>query len=164
MILDRRKIFHGTQDEIGYDFGLTVPKEKVHLYTKVRTGKKPIEGYGTQVGKKQYSINNYFQKNNINLKEIYFFVKDISDVKEFIISNIRKNNDIIVCFNNEKLYGKGDCGHVSLIQGIENNIVSLIDPGKDVPKLRKVELKKLIDAMEYHGKEKSGGFWLISEN
>ena len=39
MILNRRKIPHGTQDEIGYDLGLTVPKEKVHLYTKVRTGK-----------------------------------------------------------------------------------------------------------------------------
>jgi len=164
MVLDRRKIPHGSQDEIGYELGLTVPKEKAHLYTKVRTGKKPIAGWGTQVGKKQYSINHFFKNSNIRLKETYFFVKDISDVREFIISNIKSNNDIIVCFNNEKLYSKGDWGHVSLIQGIEKNIVSLVDPGKDVPKIRKVKLDKLIEAMEYHGKEKSGGFWLISED
>ena len=164
MVLDRRKISHDSQDEIGYELGLTVPKEKAHLYTKVRTGKKPIAGYGTQVGKKQYSINHFFKKNNIGLKETYFFVKDISDVREFIISNIKLNNDIIVCFNNEKLHGKGDWGHVSLIQGIEKNIVSLVDPGKDVPKIRKVKLDKLIESMEYHGKEKSGGFWLISKD
>jgi len=164
MILDRRKMSHGTQDEIGYALGLTVPKEKAHLYTKVRTGKKSIAGYGTQVDKKQYSINNFFQKNNINFKETYFFVKDISDVKEFIILNIKKNKDIIVCFNNKKLHGKGDWGHVSLVQGIRNDIVFLMDPGKDVPKIKKVKLKKLINAMEYHGKEKRGGLWLISED
>lgn len=154
---------HGSQDEIGYELGLTVPKEQAHLYIKARTGKKPIAGWGTQVGKKHYSINHFFKKSNIGLKETYFFVKDISDVREFIISNIKKSNDNIVCFNNEKLHGKGDWGHVSLIQGIEEDIVSLVDPGKDVPKIRKVKLNKLIDAMEYHGKEKSGGFWLISE-
>ncbi len=164
MILDRRKISHGTQDEIGYDLGLIVPKEKAHLYTKVRTGKKPIAGWGTQVEKKQYSINNFFKKNKIGLKETYFFVKDILDIKEFVISNIKNNNDIVVCFNNGRLYGKGDWGHVSLIQGIESDIISLVDPGEDVPKVRKVRLKKLVDAMEYHGREKRGGFWLISEN
>ena len=164
MVLDRRKISHGSQDEIGYELGLTVPKEKAHLYTKVRTVKKPIAGWGTQVNKKQYSINSFFKKNKIGLKETYFFVKDISGVREFIISNIKSNKDIIVCFNNKKLHGRGDWGHVSLIQGIEKNIVSLVDPGKDVPKIRKVKLDRLIEAMEHHGKERSGGFWLISED
>ena len=113
MVLDRRKISHGSQDEIGYELGLTVPKEKAHLYTKVRTVKKPIAGWGTQVNKKQYSINSFFKKNKIGLKETYFFVKDISGVREFIISNIKSNKDIIVCFNNKKLHGRGDWGHVS---------------------------------------------------
>ncbi len=164
MILDRRNILHETQDEIGYELGLIVPKDKAHLFTKVRTGEKPVAGYGTQVDKEEYSINNYFKKNNINLKEKYFFVKDIPDVKDFIISNIKKNNDIMVCFNNKILYGSGDWGHVSLIQGIEKDTVFLVDPEKDVPKIRKVKLDKLISAIEYHGKEKRGGFWLISEN
>ncbi len=164
MILDRKKISHRTQDEIGYELGLTVPKEKEHLYTKVRTGKKPSAGYGTQVGKKEYSINNFFGKNKIGLKETYFFIRDISNVREFIILNIKLNNDIIACFNNKKLHSKGDWGHVSLIQGIKKDIVSLVDPGKDVSKIRKVKLDKLIEAMDYHGKEKSGGFWLISES
>lgn len=164
MILDRRKIIHGTQDEIGYELGLTVPKESAHLFTKVRTGKKPIAGYGTQIGKKQYSINNHFTKNNINLNETYFLIEQIPNIKKFIISNLEKKNDMIVCFNYKKLYGKGDWGHVSLIQQIDEGIITLIDPEKDVPKKRKVELKKLIDSMSYHGKEKRGGFWLITEN
>ena len=60
MILDRRKIKHGSQEEIGYELGLVVLKEKTHLFTKVRIGKKPVAGYGTQINKEKYSINNYF--------------------------------------------------------------------------------------------------------
>ena len=60
MILDRRKIKRGSQEEIGYELGLVVPKEKTHLFTKTRTGKKPVAGYGTQINKEKYSINNYF--------------------------------------------------------------------------------------------------------
>ena len=65
-------------------------------------------------------------------------------------------------FNNEKLYGKGDWGHVSLVQGIEKDTVFLLDPEVDVPKIRSVPLDKLVEAMKYHGKERRGGFWLIS--
>lgn len=157
MILNRRKIPHATQDEIGYELGLTVPKEKANFFTKVRTGKKPTAGYGTQVEK--YSINEFFRENNIKLKETYFPVDGISDVKKFIKSNIDKNNDIIVCFNNEKMRGEGN-GHVCLIQGINDN-VSLVDP--EEPKMKKVELDKLIDAIKYHGQDKRAGFWVISE-
>ncbi len=160
MILNRRGINCGSQDEIGYFLGLIVPREKTSLFKKVRTGKKPGAGYGTQVSKKQYSINHYFQKNNIPLKERYFPPEKIGNIKKFIISNIRKNNDIIVCFNNKKLHGKGDWGHVSLVQEITNEDVFLIDPTKFKIK---VKLSKLIEAMKYHGKKNRGGVWLISE-
>jgi hypothetical protein len=163
MILSRRKIKHGSQEEIGYELGLTVPKEKAHLFSKVRTGKKPIAGYGTQVNKKNYSINSFFKRNKINLKETYCPINKISNVNKFIIENLAKNNDLIVCFNNKKLYGHDNHSHVSLIQGINNKIVTLIDPEKNVPKKRKVKLSKLIEAMSYHGIKKRGGFWLVSK-
>lgn len=163
MVLDRRKIKHGSQEEIGRELGLVVPKEKTHLFIKIRTAKKPIAGYGTQVNKKKYSINNYFLKNNIKLKEVYYLLEEIKDIKKFIVENLKSGNDLIVCFDSRKLYGIGDYGHVSLIQNINNNIITLIDPEKDVPNKRKVDLQKLVEAMKRHGKEKRGGFWVISK-
>lgn len=163
MILDRRKIKHGSQEEIGYELGLIVSKEKAHLFTEARTGKKPVAGYGTQVNKKKYSVNNYFSKNKIKLKEAYYPSEKIKDIKKFIVENIRNNNDLIVCFNNKKLYGEEDFGHVSLIQNINNNSITLIDPENNVPNKRKVNLQKLVDAMKYHGRKNRGGFWIISE-
>jgi len=161
MILNRRKIKHGSQEEIGHELGLTIPKNETNLFSKVRTGKKPIAGYGTQVSNKKYSITSFFKKNKINLKEIYYPIDRIKDVKKFIILNLAKRNDLMVCFNNKKLNRSGNHGHVALIQSIDNETVTLIDPEKDVPKKRKVQLSKLIQAMECHGKEKRSGFWLI---
>ncbi|VVB59594.1 Uncharacterised protein [uncultured archaeon] len=162
MVLDRRGIRHGSQEEIGYELGLIVPKEDAHLFTKVRTGRKPIAGYGTQVQKKKYSINNYFQKNKIRLKETYYPVEDITDVEKFIIDNLKKGNDLLVCFDNKALYGDGDFGHVSLIQGINNDIVMLVDP--EDARSKDVGLSKLTNAMKAHGRKRSGGFWIISQS
>ena len=163
MVLDRRKIKHGSQEEIGCELGLVVPKGKAQFFTKIKTGKKPIAGYGTQVNKKKYSINNYFFKNNIKLKEAYYLLEEIKDIKKFIVENLKSGNDLIVCFDSKKLYGIGDYGHVSLIQNINNSIITLIDSENNVPNKRKVNLQKLVDAMKCHGKEKRGGFWIISE-
>ena len=163
MVLDRRKTKHSSQEEIGYELGLIIPKEKIHLFTKIKTGKKPIAGYGTQVNKKKYSINNYFFKNKIKLKETHYPIEKNKNTNKFIVENLRSGNDLIVCFNNKKLYGGEDYGHVSLIQKINDNIITLIDPENNVPDKRKVKLQKLVDAMECHGKKKRGGFWIISE-
>ncbi len=162
MILNRRKIKHGSQEEIGYELGLTVPKEDAHLFTKVRTGRKPAAGYGTQVGKKKYSISKYFLKNKISLKETYYPPEKIKDAKRFISDGLKNNNDIIACFDNNQLYVVGDGGHVSLIESISGNLAVLIDPEKGAPKRRKVEISKLLTAMKKHGKKNRGGFWIIS--
>jgi len=160
MILDRRKIRHAPQEEIGYYLGLIVPKEKAHLFTKVRTGRKPPAGYGTRVGKKKYSINNYFSKNKIKLKAKYYPLEKIISVKKFITEYLKNNNDIIVLFNNKKLFGTGNYGHTSLIHNIKNDIITLIDP--KLPRKRKVKLSKLICTIKSHGKKKGGGFYLVS--
>jgi hypothetical protein len=161
MILNRRKIKHGTQEEIGYELGLIVPKNKSHLFNKVRTGKKPSSGWGTQVGKKQYSINKFFRTNNINLKEKYFIIKKIKSIKQFIEQHLMNGDDIIACFNNKILFGRGNWGHTTLIQTINNEEITLIDPEQDVPNRRKVKLKNLIKAILHHGVKNRGGFWII---
>ncbi len=163
MVLDRRKIKHGTQDEIGHELGLIVPNEIAHKFKKVKTGSKPIAGYGTQVAKKRFSINHFFRKYKIDLKESYFPLEKVKNHSKFISDNISKANDVIVCFNSKRLFGSGDWGHACVIQSINRNIVTLIDPGRSVPKKRRAELPNLIDAIKRHGKKRRGGFWVISE-
>jgi len=162
MILNRRKIKHTSQEEVGYDLGLIVPKKEAHFFTKVRISKKPVAGYGTQASKKKYSINHYFLKNKINLKEKYYPAEKIKNIKKFIKKNLKNDNDIVACFNNKILYGKGDYGHVSLIETINAETATLAEPQN--AKRKRVILPKLIKAMIYHGRNKNrGGFWVISE-
>lgn len=162
MILDRRGIEHDSQEEIGYQLGLIVPKEKENLFERVRTGEKPEAGYGTQIHKEGYSFENYFSKNNIPLKTSYYPPNEVENPKKFIKDNLKKNSDLLIFFNYGKLYGEGDHGHVSLIQEINRDEITFVDPGIDKPKIREVDLDELLKAMEYH-REYSGGFWAFSK-
>lgn len=85
MIHDRRGLKYASQDEIGYQLGLVVPKGKVHLYSKALTGRMPKSGWGTQTSKKQYSINNYFIKNNLPLKLTIHNIQKIEKAKDIQI-------------------------------------------------------------------------------
>ena len=161
IILDRRGISHGSQEEIGYKLGLIVPPEDAHFFERVRTGPKPLAGYGTQVSKARYSINSFFRKAGINLKETYYWIEDIKTPKRFIADQLASGNDIMVCFNYKALYGRGDWGHVSIIESMDNDTVTLIEPGKNSPSRRKVSIDKLLHAMEVHGRPRRGGLWII---
>ncbi len=163
MILGRYKIKHGSQEDIGYELGLIVPRNKNKLFKRVRVGKMPLAGYGTQVGKKEYSVNNFFGNNNIGLKETYYAPKDIKNIKLFIKNNIEKQNDIMVCFNNKALFGLGDFGHVCLIQEIKDDTIILVNPENDKAEDH-VKISKLIKAMLNHGKKRRGGLWIISKH
>jgi len=44
MVQERRGLESSSQEEIGYQLGLIVPKEKAHLFSKVRTGRIPKTG------------------------------------------------------------------------------------------------------------------------
>jgi hypothetical protein len=90
MILLRRKLPMFAQEDIGYELGLIVPKRYKKLLPKARTGKRPHAGYGTQVGKEKYSINKFFKKHGIPLKEEYFPLEKIENVKKWIREQIKK--------------------------------------------------------------------------
>ena len=160
MILLRRNIPLLSQEEIGYHLGLIVPKKDKKLFQKVRTGKKPRAGWGTQINKKRYSINNFFKKNKINLKEKYLFIGEPEKIRKFLKENL-KNKDIIACFEYGKLYNtKSNSGHMSIVESIKGDYITLIEPGRNLPKHRKVSLEKLSKAIKSHQK-KEGGFWMI---
>lgn len=164
MIQERRNLEFASQDEIGYQLGLIVPKEKVSLFSKVRTGRMPKTGWGTQTSKKQYSINNYFVKNNLPLKLTIYSVEEVEDIPEFVIQNLMNDNDIIICYNSQLLFGDGDIEHVSLIQEIEteHDELTIVDPAIGIPKIRKTKLSRLIRILKSQV-SKQGGFWIISK-
>lgn len=159
MVQKRRNLPILSQDEIGWQLGLIVPKEKAHFFKKARTGKMPSEGWGTQTSKKSYSLNNYFKKNNLPLLvNIYNYI-EIKNVVQFFTSSLQANKDIIVCYNSKILFGDGDNEHVSLIQQIDRKSLTIIDPALGAPKVRKTTLSLLILSLI---KEKS--LWVISED
>jgi len=164
MVQERRCLEFTSQDEIGYQLGLIVPKEKIHLFSKARTGRMPKTGWGTQTEKKQYSINNYFNKNNLPLKLTNYNMQKIENVSKFISQNIMKNNDIIICYNSRLLFGEGDIEHVSLIQEIddENHDLTIIDPAVEIPKIIKIKLHELTRVLESQEINKKGDFWIVS--
>lgn len=164
MILKRHKIKSPTQEEIGKELGLIIPEGYKKIFPSIKTGKRPPAGYGTRVNMKKCSTNNFFKKYKIPLKETYFPLKRIENIKRFILENIKKSNDIIVCFNYKKLYNFGnEGGHVSIVNSFNKNKISLIDPSKKFKKLRKVNLLDLVNSIRYHGENKRAGFWVISK-
>ena len=165
MIHDRRGLKYASQDEIGYQLGLIVPKEKAYLFSKVRTGRMPKTGWGTQTTKNQYSINNYFIKNNLPLKLTTHNIQKIEKASKFVIQNLKKDNDIIICYNSQVLFGGGDIEHVSLIEEIdtENDELTIVDPAIGSPKIRKIKLYKLIQVLKSKKMGKIGGFGIVSE-
>lgn len=164
MILSRRRFRPDSQEEIGWHLGLIVPEAGQHLFKKVRVGKKPKAGYGTRMNLKKYSLNTYFEKKGLPLRMELKTLAKVGEVGTFLTKNIKEGKDVIVCFYNEKLFGKGKWGHVCLIQGIDTvkKTVTLIDPEKKEPKIREVNLDKLMAAVKFHENySKTAGFWVF---
>ncbi len=162
MVLNRHHIKNSGQEDIAYQLGLIVPYEDKDDYKKVRSGKMPIAGYGTQIQEEQYSINNFFKKNKISLVEKYYYLTDYEEAKEFLYKY--NDYDILIIFHCGTLYDNpnADWGHMILFERIENDEVTILENG---PKrdIEKVTLEKLLDSIKIHGKEKGAGFYLIEK-
>lgn len=153
MIMYRRGIPLISQEDIGYEFGLIVPKKNKKMFNKVRTGPRPGAGYGTRVNLKIYSIDKFLKKHKIKLKIKEFEINTVENIKKIIVDNLKKDNDLMVYYDYRKLWSNGtSTGHVSLISSFDTkkNIITLIDPEKNVPKYRETTLRRLVNAIKYH--------------
>lgn len=160
MILNRNNISNKGQISIACDLGLIVPKEYIKMYPNARTGEKPEAGFGTQIQKEEYSINSFFEKNEISLKEEYYYITEIEEIKDFLNKN--NNNDILICCYAATLYNDSeeDWGHMILFEGINDNSITILDPSikRDY---ENIEIKNLSKAISIHGKENGAGFYLF---
>ena len=160
MILNRNNIPNNGQEDIAYDLGLIVPEDYSDKFKKVRTGPKPIAGYGTQIQEEKYSINHFFKMHNISLIEEYHYIDDEKEAVEFLKES--EENDVIICANCSKLYDSlnEDYGHMVLFDHIEEDNIVVQDP-EVMRNLEKIKISKVMEAIKYHGEENAAGFWLI---
>ncbi|HLD05329.1 MAG TPA: hypothetical protein VJG90_06435 [Candidatus Nanoarchaeia archaeon] len=85
-----------SQEEIGWELGLVVPEEDERFFQKVRVGKKPKAGYGTQASfnkNVKYSLNRYFEKKKISLRAELVKIEMVKADK-FIEDNLKYGNDL----------------------------------------------------------------------
>lgn len=148
-ILNRHNIENTGQEDIAYQLGLIVPEEDKNLFKRVRIGEKPNAGYGTQIQKEEYSINNYFVQNNIPLEEEYYFITDLEEANTFLFLN--NDNDILICMHCGTLYDKpyADWGHMVLFENIKSNEVTILEvsPKRDYESF---PLDKLLESISIH--------------
>lgn len=161
MILNRNNIVNNGQIDIACQLGLTVPEEYRSEYLNAIIGEKPDAGYGTQIQKKKFSINNFFKINNIKLKEEYYFITDLSAAPKIFFDN--NKYDIMICCHCATLYDSpyADWGHMILFEKINNdNNVTILDPS-DKRNYETITLEKLLKSIAIHEIRNGVGFYLI---
>jgi len=151
------------QELLGAYLGLTVPKKVKKLFWDVKTGKRPAAGYGTNI-QSEKRVNEVCKKLGIPLQMTLRHISKF-DKKAFLqyLKGVEETSkDVMVCFDHGVLRGDGNPGgHVCVIDrvNIKEREVRLIDPSPNRPKWRIVKIKKLFQAMQFHGTNKSAGFW-----
>ncbi len=165
MVMLRHNLPLISAELIGYHMGLLVPQEELQYFWNGRTGEKPPAGYGTQIGKKEYAPNTVFKKLHIPLKMTWSLIDKFPDIQSFnkYLAEVENNDkDVFVCYDWGTLFDKDyHGGHVCVLDKVymDKGEVRIIDPEYTAPKWRMVGIDKLFEAMKYHGKGKSGGFW-----
>ncbi len=163
MIMYRRKIPLIPIENLGYALGLTVPKEDVYLFDKVRTGERPQAGWGTRIGEPEFEINKVLKTLAIPLTvDIDSSISSVDELRTKLKAVQDTDGDALICFDYGKLWDIDvQAGHVCVFHGVDNDDVWLIDPERNVPKNRKVSLKKIFEAINYHGPANSCGVWTV---
>lgn len=160
---------HGIQllpiEQLAYELGLTVPEEDAWLFDKVRTGKKPSSGWGTQIQNPRYEINSVLTKLGIPLTvSIRTDFASAEDLRQHLQVISDQDLDALLCFDYPKLWdleGKG--GHVCVYDQTEDDKVWMVDPERNVPKHRSATFDKLFAAIDFHGSHNATGVWTIKK-
>ena len=165
MIQSRRGLRSKSQEEIGWDLGLIVPPEIKSEFTKIRTGPKPRAGYGTQTSQQEFSIEEYFGRNHLPLSITRVSPRSLNELISNIEAALGHDNDVVLCYNSQCLFGDGDIEHVSLIEEFNKATakVTVVDPAIRAPKRRITTIVSIFETIQKHGVSKLFGIWIISE-
>ncbi|MEK7580157.1 MAG: hypothetical protein AAB465_00880 [Patescibacteria group bacterium] len=168
MVMYRRGIPLVPAELIGHYLGLTVPRKDLRYFWHTRTGKKSSAGWGTKINQKKYAPNNAFKKLHIPLKLEFKLIDQFEGLayfKNYLQEIEKKDKDVLACYEVKVLDGgKIHGGHVCVIDRVylKQGKIRLIDPSHLSPKWKIVSIKKLYEAMKFHGVKNSGGFWELT--
>jgi hypothetical protein len=163
MILYRRGLHILDQESIATELGLRIP-EKVRKYFHNTDGRVKIvsdnsPNMGTQIFEEQYSIPNFFKKQEIPLDfSVQYFFDSPVELKEFLDAQSIED-DIMIRLHSSVLGDNPGIGHMVLFEGLENHMVYLADPLP--PMLKAVTLQELWEGMNTSKDEVRRGLFLI---
>lgn len=169
MIMVRHEIPLQATEVMAYHLQAVVPPEKKQLFWNVSSAEeRPPAGYGTCVSGDQ-TLNHMFDMLNIPLRAHLSLIDDFADEGEllsYLDNRVENKWDTLVCFDHSVLFDtEKPHGHVCVLDTVdrENGKVRFIDPEANVPKWRTVEVGRLFDAMQKHGKDNMAGCWEIGK-
>lgn len=138
------------QESIGAELGLRLPTKGKKLFKNrhiIFLDKTPKSGFGTQIQKKKYSIQRFFEKNGIAL-EISELIKPQTkaELRKILVENHKKDHDVILRYNN-RIFKKDDeksYGHFSVITKYDSRSerVTIGDP--ELPHFKTVSLDQVL--------------------
>jgi hypothetical protein len=164
MILEADHITHLDQKTIGYTLGLAVPDEYQTEFPQARR-KRPSSGWGTEIQKDEYSLNNFFRTYDLPYKETYIFPSSQEELAKYI-QNLSDIDHVIICLNHKSAFASNaDWGHVVLLSCRDQHYVYLIDPDRYLQKPeRRIDIATLYKAIETHGRNNRAGLWIIKKS
>ncbi|NOR85547.1 hypothetical protein GQ473_05510 [archaeon] len=132
MILYRRGFGLFDQQELAKFFKINVGKDEVKSFNiklDVYVATNNDEGLKTIDSEK--IINQFFKEKNINLNAKAFIYSKISNLKEFLIENIKNNNDLWLEYKTHKIHGD-KLIHDNVIESVKTisgkTKITLVDP------------------------------------
>jgi len=148
-----------SQYEIADYFGINVPLDyKTKDLININRTSNSNE-WGIKLNKE--SINSFFKFYNIPLHERYIPINTLLDweFSDTIINAINEKKHIVCGYSNNLLFNdkEGKIGHVSLITGISDNEIEILNPGPDNSGFQRVDLYQLYNSIRL----KKDGLWLI---
>jgi hypothetical protein len=169
MVMLRKGIKLIPQEYLGYHMGLTVPPESAKHFYNVRVSETPPTkaGFGSQIQKEEFSLNTVFQTLEIPLSLEFFGADDFTSFSNFkakLEELLATNEDVLICLHVGVWLEDPakDHGHIMVIDGLENDEISFIDP--DVVNnshWRKAPLERIYNAVKHHTTASMGGLlWL----
>lgn len=173
MVMLRNSIPLLSAEELGYHLGLTIHPSRAHLFYNARVSEvRPPAGYGTQISQPKFFPNRVFKKFGIPLKMSWLLIdrfKTLESFKEYLREVESSGNDVLLCFDWLSLFDPQNTdhwGHVCVLDRVylDKNELRMINPSPDQPKWNTVRINTMYEAMKFHGKEKSGGFWQLAKS
>ncbi len=160
MILKAIGIFTMSQELIAEYFGLNVPEDYLGEIKNLNIVFDKMN-FGIKI--KEEGLNPFFKKYNIPLTEEYVSIYELFDWEfEMLIEKALNQKKHILCgfdygiLNNDKSM---KIGHISIISGIQKNIVEIIDPDPVHLGIRNIKSYILYRAIH----SIKDGVWVLSQ-